>query len=71
MKSGPDDPTEPNLRQPLGPPRDLVDFHLRWREFRPKAEEAARHFSPGSDARETITWLINLADRIGARDITE
>jgi hypothetical protein len=51
------------------PPRDLVEFHQRWREFRPFAQAAAAGAPLGADEREVVRWLIELADRIGDKDI--
>ncbi len=64
----------PLLHQPISaqlpaPPRDLVDFHLRWQEFRPlmMALQAREELSPEEAA--TLGWLIALSDRISAHDI--
>jgi hypothetical protein len=50
-------------------PRDLVDFHLRWLTFRSEAIVAAEDHRLTNETRETIRWLIAMADRIGARDL--
>jgi hypothetical protein len=52
------------------PIRDLADFHLRWPEFRGKAVKVAQSANLEPIDRETIMWLILLADRIGKRDLT-
>jgi hypothetical protein len=61
-------------KKPVGvelmPIRDLADFHLRWSEFREAAVKASRSPALVSQERETILWLIRMADRIGARDLT-
>ncbi|MEM6761389.1 MAG: hypothetical protein AAF615_00800 [Pseudomonadota bacterium] len=57
--------------RPPEPPRDLVDFHLRWAEFRPLADSAMSNRTLSREERETIKWLVILADRVSARDITE
>ncbi|MDZ4366413.1 MAG: hypothetical protein U0987_05205 [Afipia sp.] len=55
--------------QPM-PIRDLADFHLRWPEFREKAVKVSQSAMLKPPERETIMWLIRLADRIGSRDLT-
>lgn len=50
-------------------PRDLVDFHLRWAEFRPLAVNLRSRTQLDLDQRELLGWLIALADRVGAADI--
>jgi hypothetical protein len=52
------------------PIRDLADFHLRWSEFREAALKASQSPALVSQERETILWLIRMADRIGTRDLT-
>jgi hypothetical protein len=49
--------------------RDLADFHLRWREFRPEMIDLARSQDLTPVQRETLTWLVQLADRVGGRDL--
>jgi hypothetical protein len=51
------------------PPRDLVDFHLRWAEYRPLmvALQGQDGLSPGQS--NTLGWLIALSDRVSALDI--
>jgi hypothetical protein len=51
------------------PVRDLADFHVRWREFRNKAMNARDNAALGPEERETIAWLIRMADRIGRSDL--
>ena len=51
------------------PPRDLVDFHVRWREFRPLAESAAKNTCLRTEEISTLRWLILLADRVREQDI--
>jgi hypothetical protein len=51
------------------PIRDLADFHLRWSEFRDAAVKAGNSSALPLLERETIQWLIRMADRIGSRDI--
>jgi hypothetical protein len=53
----------------LGTVRDLHDFHLRWREFRRFAVEAAGSAALNADQTATVEWLIVMADRIGEQDI--
>jgi hypothetical protein len=54
--------------QPL-PPRDLIDFHLRWPEFRTVAERVTERGCMSHPEREVIAWLLQLADRVGPRDL--
>lgn len=51
------------------PVRDLADFHLRWSEFRERAVKVSQSTMLKPQDRETIMWLIRLADRIGSRDL--
>jgi hypothetical protein len=51
------------------PPRDLIDFYRRWSEFRETAIAVTRRTKLSSADRETVRWLILLADRIGEHDI--
>jgi hypothetical protein len=52
------------------PVRDVADFHLRWREFRGEMVGLADNARLTPAQRETLLWLIRLADRVGARDLT-
>ncbi len=54
--------------QPV-PPHDLVDFHLRWPEFRFIAARLAERDGIAPIDREVISWLLRLADRVGPRDL--
>lgn len=60
----------PDDRKPDSP-RDLIEFHLRWREFRPLAKQALESSALSSGERETLHWLIMLADRVSAEDIID
>lgn len=51
------------------PPADLVDFHLRWREFRPFALGALTASDLTPLERATIRWLVTLSDRVSDDDI--
>ena len=51
------------------PPRDLVDFHFRWDEFRDIAKKAAENENLTSNEADTLHWLIMLADRVREQDI--
>jgi hypothetical protein len=53
-----------------GAARDLIDFHLRWKEFRPAAQALLARPGLGGAESDCLYWLIALADRIGAEDIT-
>lgn len=68
----------PLLHQPISPqsagqfpapPRDLVDFHLRWSEFRPFMVGLQAKEGLSSDEAATLGWLIALSDRVSAHDI--
>ncbi|MGL4438431.1 MAG: hypothetical protein ACRCUE_04105 [Bosea sp. (in: a-proteobacteria)] len=56
--------------QATRPVRDVADFHLRWPEFRTDilALVAKGELTPAQ--RETLRWLVQMADRIGERDLT-
>ncbi|MGB9369039.1 MAG: hypothetical protein WCE79_23800 [Xanthobacteraceae bacterium] len=51
--------------------RDLIDFYRRWSEFRQTAERLAdcAHLSPSE--RQTVRWLIQLADRVSEQDLSK
>ena len=51
------------------PPSDLIDFYLRWKEFRPCMEELIDRNILTTTEKETIGWLMILAEKIGAQDI--
>jgi len=55
--------------QELNTVKDLVDFHLRWSEFRKTAEALAEKDSLSDVERETVNWLIRMADRVGLADL--
>ncbi len=48
---------------------DLMDFHLRWNEFRGHAVSVSKKPNLNSTEQTTIDWLIRMADRIGEADI--
>jgi hypothetical protein len=50
-------------------PSDLIDFYRRWPEFRQTAVVLAQRLDLSRVERETVNWLILLADRIGEHDI--
>ncbi|MGL4237809.1 hypothetical protein, partial [Tabrizicola sp.] len=52
------------------PVRDVADFHLRWPEFRATALEIADLDTLSAAQKETLRWLVRLADRVGAGDLT-
>jgi hypothetical protein len=52
-----------------GAPTDLIDFYRRWPEFRQTAVALARRADLSPAERETVHWLILLADRIGEPDL--
>ncbi|PHJ94256.1 hypothetical protein VF09_37130 [Nostoc linckia z9] len=53
----------------LKPPRDLADFAARWTEYRAAALRIENNAALGKDDRLVLTWLIQLADRAGPRDL--
>ena len=52
------------------PPRDLVDFHLRWAEFRPVIVELQGKDGLSAAQATTLGWLIALSDRVSAVDFS-
>jgi hypothetical protein len=67
-------PPGENARQPEDrggqvPARDLIDFYCRWPEFRPHAMLLAGRSGLSPAERETVRWLMLLADRVSERDI--
>ncbi len=48
--------------------RDLADFIMRWKDFRDDAT-ALRIEIADERQRDVLQWLIELADRVGPRDI--
>ena len=50
-------------------PRDLIDFYQRWSDFRPVIEALAERSDLSRLERQTVHWLMQLADRIGERDV--
>lgn len=50
-------------------PRDLIDFYQRWSDFRPAVMRLADRSDLSALERQTITWLLFLADRISEHDI--
>lgn len=50
-------------------PRDLVDFHLRWAEFRPLMVGLQGKDGVSQAQADTLGWLIALSDRVSAQDI--
>ena len=49
--------------------QDLVDFYLRWPEFRAVATNLQSRPELTDLERETIHWLAVLADKVGDRDL--
>jgi len=50
-------------------PRDLIDFYRRWSDFRPTVAALAERSDLSRQERQTVQWLMQLADRIGERDV--
>ena len=53
------------------PIRDLLDFLLRWREFRPDAMRLLDKESLDPQEQEILLWLVRMADKIGERDLQD
>jgi hypothetical protein len=51
-------------------PRDVLDFHLRWSEFRTLACSVAERSDLSEQERAVVRWLTELADRVGPRDLS-
>ncbi|WP_299208420.1 hypothetical protein [uncultured Tateyamaria sp.] len=49
--------------------RDVIDFHLRWDEFRPVAKSIHGLLDLSQDQAETLYWLIELSDRVHKDDL--
>lgn len=60
--SGPRDPANP---------RDMIEFHLRWPEFRHLAISLENRPDLPENEREILRWLVALADRIGPKDLLQ
>jgi hypothetical protein len=52
------------------PPRDVVDFHLRWAEYRPLMVALQMREGLLPEEANTLGWLIALSDRVSAQDIS-
>jgi hypothetical protein len=63
--------TEKSGSQASGPaaPCDLFDFFRRWAEFRPFAARLAERADLSAAERQTVHWLILLADRVSEHDL--
>ncbi len=51
--------------------RDVADFQNRWAEFRPFAARALRGPVLSPEEADTLAWMIEVMDRIGARDVAD
>ncbi|WP_299609391.1 hypothetical protein [uncultured Tateyamaria sp.] len=49
--------------------RDVIDFHIRWDEFRPVAKSMHGLPDLSQDQAETLYWLIELSDRVHKEDL--
>lgn len=54
---------------PPAAPGDLIDFYLRWPEFRGIAERLAAKRALSAQERQVMRWLVAMMDRISVRDI--
>ncbi|MGE7468548.1 hypothetical protein ACQKLX_03845 [Bosea sp. NPDC003192] len=59
---------KPGRKHPPAP-RDVLDFHLRWSEFRTLACSLAERPELTEPERAVVRWLTELADRVGPRDL--
>jgi hypothetical protein len=50
-------------------PSDVIDFFLRWREFREIATTLETNQGLSAKEREVARWLVAVMDRISARDV--
>ena len=50
-------------------PRDLIDFYQRWPDFRPTVAALADRADLSLPERQTVKWLMQLADRISEHDV--
>ena len=50
-------------------PSDVMDFFLRWREFRDVATTLQGKRGLNAKEREVARWLVAVMDRISARDM--
>ena len=50
-------------------PHDLIDFYRRWSEFRPMVAVLANHSRLSVAERQTVHWLMQLADRVSEHDV--
>jgi hypothetical protein len=64
-----DMPVKSSAPASMIPVRDVADFHLRWREFRPEMTALAETRKLTARQREILNWLILLTDRIGPGDV--
>ena len=49
--------------------KDLIDFYRRWPQLKKYLVELEDAKDISSNAKETLKWLIKLADRVGKSDI--
>lgn len=48
---------------------DLMDFYRAWPDLKKHAVELKDNINMSKEARQTLYWLIELADRVGKADI--
>ena len=53
---------------PIVPAKDLIDFHIRWPEFRPIAQSIVDIPELTSEQKDAVEWLIALSDRVRKED---
>lgn len=49
--------------------RDLIDFYKRWPQLKKHLIELENAEDISLNTKETLKWLIKLADRVGKSDI--
>ena len=59
------------LKKGPEPIPDLLDFYDRWPSLRGSMHALSEDSSLSEDERETLSWLILLADRVGPADVRD
>lgn len=59
------------LKKGPKPITDLLDFYDQWPNLRGPMNALSRDDSLSDELRETLSWLILLADRVGPADLRD
>jgi hypothetical protein len=59
------------LKKEAEPINDLLDFYDRWPSLRGSMQALSEDHSLSESQRETLSWLILLADRVGPADLRD